>query len=164
MYERKIPKTPLALPLIKEDARKYFLSHSPASLLEYPKGGDDSGVKKQLLIDSCEMLKASIHASSFNKVTELTIYPNILPCDLTLEFSFDENQDFLSLYIRHLYAWDKDEEHPLKDQYVFFDPNSPKKSLVQLTLPQEETIILICVPENLNMRHGKNTVTIKRVI
>ena len=143
----------------------YFLGNRKAVFLAYPKDGDDTGVSLPILQDSEECLVVNLFADPANKTEELVIYPDQIGGSVNLCFSFDSSQDFIALYISVRPAWDEDdEERPMVDIPVMFDPDEPETSeIISLRLPDEPAMISIMIPDNLNQEHGRNTVRITKI-
>ena len=143
----------------------YFLGNRKASFLAYPKNGDDSGISLPILQDSEECLVVDLFADPANKTADLVIYPDQIGGNIKLSFSFDDQQDFICLYVSVRPVWDEDdEERPLVDIPVIFDPEeSEDDEVITLRLPDEPSMISIMIPDNLNLNHGKNTVRITKV-
>lgn len=143
----------------------YFLGNRKAVFLAYPKNGDDSGVSLPILQDSEESLVVDLFADPANKTSDLVIYPDQIGGSVNLCFSFDSSQDFIALYISVRPAWDEDdEERPMVDIPVMFDPDEPETSeIISLRLPDEPAMISIMIPDNLNQEHGRNTVRITKI-
>ena len=143
----------------------YFLGNRKAVFLAYPKNGDDSGVSLPILQDSEESLVVDLFADPANKTSNLVIYPDQIGGSVNLCFSFDSSQDFIALYISVRPAWDEDdEERPMVDIPVMFDPDEPETSeIISLRLPDEPAMISIMIPDNLNQEHGRNTVRITKI-
>ena len=143
----------------------YFLGTRKAEFLAYPKDGDDTGVSLPLLQDSEDCLVVDLFANPANKTSDLVIYPDQVGGSINLCFSFDSKQDFIALYVSVRPVWDvEDEERPLIDAPVIFDPEESEDSeIITLRLPDEPSMISIMIPDNLNLNHGKNTVRITKV-
>ena len=143
----------------------YFLGNRRASFLAYPKNGDDSGISLPILQDSEECLVVDLFADPANKTADLVIYPDQIGGSIKLCFSFDSRQDFIALYASVRPVWDEeDEERPMVDAAVMFDPDeSEDDEVITLRLPDEPSMISIMIPDNLNLNHGKNTVRITKV-
>ncbi len=143
----------------------YFLGNRKASFLAYPKNGDDTGVSLPIVEDSENCLLVNVFADPANKTSDLVIYPDQVGGSINLCFSFDSNQDFIALYISIRPAWDEDdEERPMVDVAVMFDPDEPETSeIISLRLPDEPAMISIMIPDNLNQEHGRNTVRITKI-
>ena len=142
----------------------YFLGTRKAEFLAYPKDGDDTGVSLPLLQDSEDCLVVDLFANPANKTSDLVIYPDQVGGSINLCFSFDSKQDFIALYVSVRPVWDvEDEERPLIDAPVIFDPEESEDSeIITLRLPDEPSMISIMIPDNLNLNHGKNTVRITK--
>lgn len=143
----------------------YFLGNRKASFLAYPKNGDDSGISLPILQNSEECLVVDLFADPANKTADLVIYPDQIGGSIKLCFSFDSRQDFIALYASVRPVWDEeDEERPMVDAAVMFDPDeSEDDEVITLRLPDEPSMISIMIPDNLNLNHGKNTVRITKV-
>lgn len=143
----------------------YFLGNRKASFLAYPKNGDDTGVSLPIVEDSENCLLVNVFADPANKTSDLVIYPDQVGGSINLCFSFDSNQDFIALYISIRPAWDEDdEERPMVDVAVMFDPDEPETSeIISLRLPDEPAMISIMIPDNLNQEHGRNTIRITKI-
>ena len=143
----------------------YFLGNRKASFLGYPKNGDDTGISLPILEDSEDCLVVDVFADSLNKTADLVIYPDQIGGSIKLCFSFDSNQGFLALYVSVRPLWDEeDEERPLIDAPVIFDPEESEDSeIITLRLPNEPAMISVMVPDKLNLNHGKNTVRITKI-
>ena len=143
----------------------YFLGTRKASFLAYPKNGDDSGVSLPIKKDSDDQLVVDVFADPANKTADLVIYPDQIGGNIKLSFSFDDQQDFIGLYVSVRPVWDEDdEERPMVDAAVMFDPEeSEDDEVITLRLPDEPSMISIMIPDNLNLNHGKNTVRITKV-
>ena len=143
----------------------YFLSNRKASFLAYPKNGDDTGVSLPILQDSEDCLVVDVFADAANKTSDLVIYPDQIGGSIKLCFSFDPSQDFIALYVSVRPLWDEeDEERPLIDAPVIFDPEESEDSeIITLRLPDEPAMISVMVPDKLNLNHGKNTVRITKI-
>ena len=143
----------------------YFLGKWRASFLAYQKNGDDSGISLPILQDSEECLVVDLFADPANKTADLVIYPDQIGGSIKLCFSFDSRQDFIALYASVRPVWDEeDEERPMVDAAVMFDPDeSEDDEVITLRLPDEPSMISIMIPDNLNLNHGKNTVRITKV-
>ena len=143
----------------------YFLGNRKASFLAFPKNGDDSGISLPILQDSEECLVVDLFADPANKTADLVIYPDQIGGSIKLCFSFDSRQDFIALYASVRPVWDEeDEERPMVDAAVMFDPDeSEDDEVITLRLPDEPSMISIMIPDNLNLNHGKNTVRITKV-
>ena len=143
----------------------YFLGTRKASFLAYPKNGDDSGVSLPIAEDSEDCLVVDLFADPANKTADLVIYPNQIGGNIKLSFSFDDQQDFIGLYVSVRPVWDEDdEERPLVDIPVIFDPEeSEDDEVITLRLPDEPVMISVMIPDNLNQNHGKNSVRITKI-
>ena len=143
----------------------YFLGNRKASFLAYPKNGDDTGVSLPILQDSNDCLVVDLFADPANKTADLVIYPDQIGGSVKLCFSFDPSQDFIALYVSVRPLWDEeDEERPLIDAPVIFDPEESEDSeIITLRLPDEPAMISVMVPDKLNLNHGKNTVRITKI-
>lgn len=143
----------------------YFLGNRKASFLAYPKNGDDTGVSLPIVEDSENCLLVNVFADPANKTSDLVIYPNQVGGSINLCFSFDSNQDFLALYVSVRPVWDEDdEERPMIDLPVIFDPDESETSeIISLRLPDEAARIDIMIPDKLNLNHGRNTVRITKI-
>ena len=143
----------------------YFLGNRKASFLAYPKNGDDTGVSLPIVEDSENCLLVNVFADPANKTSDLVIYPDQVGGSINLCFSFDSNQEFIALYISIRPAWDEDdEERPMVDVAVMFDPDEPETSeIISLRLPDEPAMISIMIPDNLNQEHGRNTIRITKI-
>ena len=143
----------------------YFLGNRKSVFLAYPKNGDDSGVSLPILQDSEESLVVDLFADPANKTSDLVIYTDQIGGSVNIWFSFDSSQDFIALYISVRPAWDEDdEERPMVDIPVMFDPDEPETSeIISLRLPDEPAMISIMIPDNLNQEHGRNTVRITKI-
>lgn len=143
----------------------YFLGNRKAVFLAYPKDGDDTGVSLPILQDSEECLVVNLFADPANKTEELVIYPDQIGGSTKLCFSFDLSQDFVALYVSVRPLWDEDdEERPLVDIPVMFDPEESETSeIISLRLPNEPAMVSIMIPDNLNQNHGRNTVRITKI-
>ena len=143
----------------------YFLGNRKASFLAYPKDGDDTGVSLPILKDSEDCLIVDLFADPANKTADLVIYPDQIGGSIKLCFSFDSNQDFIALYTSVRPVWDdEDEERPMIDIPVIFDPEeSDVSEVVNLRLPNEAAMISIMIPDKLNLNHGRNTLTITKI-
>ena len=143
----------------------YFLGNRKASFLAYPKNGDDSGISLPIKKDSDDQLVVDVFADPANKTADLVIYPDQIGGNIKLSFSFDDQQDFIGLYVSVRPVWDEDdEERPMVDAAVMFDPEeSEDDEVITLRLPDEPSMISIMIPDNLNLNHGKNTVRITKV-
>ena len=142
-----------------------FLGNRKASVLAYPKNGDDTGISLPIIEDSEDCLIVDLFADSANKTSDLVIYPDQIGGSIKLCFSFDSNQDFLALYVSVRPLWDEDdEERPLIDAPVIFDPEeSEDDEIITLRLPDEAARIDIMIPDKLNLNHGRNTVRITKI-
>ena len=143
----------------------YFLGTRKASFLAYPKDGDDSGVSLPILQDSNDCLVVDLFADPANKTADLVIYPDQIGGNIKLRFSFDDQQDFIGLYLQVRPLWDEDdEERPMIDIPVMFDPEeSENDEIITLRLPDEAARIDIMIPDKLNLNHGRNTLTITKI-
>lgn len=143
----------------------YFLGNRKASFLAYPKDGDDTGVSLPIAEDSEDCFVVDLFADPANKTADLVIYPDQVGGIINLCFSFDSTQDFIALYVSVRAAWDEDdEERPMIDIPVMFDPEeSENDEVISLRLPNEPAMISIMIPDNLNLNHGRNTLTITKV-
>lgn len=143
----------------------YFLGNRKASFLAYPKDGDDSGISLPIIKDSEDCLVVDLFADPANKTADLVIYPEQVGGSIQLCFSFDSRQDFIALYASVRPVWDEeDEERPLIDAPVIFDPEESEDSeIITLRLPDEPAMISIMIPDNLNQGHGRNTVRITKI-
>ena len=143
----------------------YFLGTRKASFLAYPKNGDDSGVSLPILQDSNDCLVVDLFADPANKTADLVIYPDQIGGNIKLRFSFDDQQDFIGLYLQVRPLWDEDdEERPMIDIPVMFDPEeSENDEIITLRLPDEAARIDIMIPDKLNLNHGRNTLTITKI-
>lgn len=143
----------------------YFLGTRKAVFLAYPKNGDDSGISLPIKKDSDDQLVVDVFADPANKTADLVIYPDQIGGNIKLSFSFDDQQDFIGLYVSVRPVWDEDdEERPMVDAAVMFDPEeSEDDEVITLRLPDEPSMISIMIPDNLNLNHGKNTVRITKV-
>ena len=143
----------------------YFLGTRKASFLAYPKNGDDSGLSLPIAEDSEDCLVVDLFADPANKTADLVIYPNQIGGNIKLSFSFDDQQDFIGLYVSVRPVWDEDdEERPLVDIPVIFDPEeSEDDEVITLRLPDEPAMISVMIPDNLNQNHGKNSVRITKI-
>ena len=143
----------------------YFLGTRKAVFLAYPKNGDDSGISLPIKKDSDDQLVVDVFADPANKTADLVIYPDQIGGNIKLSFSFDDQQDFIGLYVSVRPVWDEDdEERPMVDAAVMFDPEeSEDDEVITLRLPDEPSMIYIMIPDNLNLNHGKNTVRITKV-
>ena len=142
----------------------YFLGNRKASFLAYPKDGDDTGVSLPIVEDSENCLLVNVFADPANKTADLVIYPDQIGGNIKLSFSFDDQQDFIGLYVSVRPVWDEDdEERPLVDIPVIFDPEeSENDEVISLRLPDEPAMISIMIPDKLNLNHGRNTVRITK--
>ncbi|MBF0988557.1 MAG: hypothetical protein HXK68_02535 [Clostridiales bacterium] len=143
----------------------YFLGTRKASFLAYPKDGDDTGVSLPIAEDSKDSLVVDAFANPANKTSDLVIYPDQIGGSINLCFSFDHSQDFIALYASVRPLWDEDdEERPLVDIPVIFDPEESETSeIISLRLPNEPAMISIMIPDKLNLNHGRNTVRITKI-
>lgn len=143
----------------------YFLGTRKARFLAYPKAGDDTGVLLPILQDSEECLVVDLFADPANKTADLVIYPDQIGGNIKLRFSFDDQQDFIGLYLQVRPLWDEDdEERPMIDIPVMFDPEeSENDEIITLRLPDEPSMISVMIPDNLNQGHGRNTVKITKI-
>ena len=143
----------------------YFLGNRKASFLAYPKNGDDTGVSLPIAEDSKDCLVVDLFADPANKTADLVIYPDQIGGNIKLSFSFDDQQDFIGLYVSVRPVWDEDdEERPMVDAAVMFDPEeSDVSEVVNLRLPNEAAMISIMIPDKLNLNHGRNTLTITKI-
>lgn len=143
----------------------YFLGNRKASFLAYLKDGDDIGVSLPILKDSDDCLVVDLFADPANKTEELVIYPDQIGGIIKLRFSFDDQQDFIALYVSVRPVWDdEDEERPMIDIPVIFDPEeSDVSEVVNLRLPNEAAMISIMIPDKLNLNHGRNIVRITKI-
>ena len=143
----------------------YFLGNRKASFLAYPKDGDDTGVSLPIKKDSDDQLVVDVFADPANKTADLVIYPDQIGGNIKLSFSFDDQQDFIGLYVSVRPVWDEDdEERPMVDAAVMFDPEeSDVSEVVNLRLPNEAAMISIMIPDKLNLNHGRNTLTITKI-
>ena len=143
----------------------YFLGTRKASFLAYPKNGDDSGASLPIAEDSEDCLVVDLFADPANKTSDLVIYPDQVGGSINLRFSFDSKQDFIALYVSVRPLWDEeDEERPLIDAPVIFDPEESEDSeIITLRLPNEPAMISVMIPDKLNLNHGKNTVRITKI-
>ena len=144
---------------------KCFLGNRKASFLAYSKDGDDTGVSLPIVEDSEDCLVADLFADPANKSSDLVIYPDQIGGNIKLSFSFDDQQDFIGLYVSVRPVWDEDdEERPLVDIPVIFDPEeSENDEVISLRLPDEPAMISIMIPDKLNLNHGRNTVRITKI-
>lgn len=143
----------------------FFLGSRKASFLAYPKDGDDSGITLPIAEDSKDCLVVNLFADPANKTAEITVYPDQIGGNIKLSFSFDDQQDFIGLYVSVRPVWDEDdEERPMVDAAVMFDPEeSDVSEVVNLRLPNEAAMISIMIPDKLNLNHGRNTLTITKI-
>lgn len=143
----------------------YFLGNRKASFLAYQKDGDDSGITLPIAEDSEDSLVVDVFANPANKTSDLVIYPDQVGGIINLCFSFDSTQDFIALYVSVRPLWDEeDEERPLIDAPVIFDPEESEDSeIITLRLPDEPAMISVMIPDKLNLNHGKNTVRITKI-
>ena len=143
----------------------YFLGNRKASFLAYPKDGDDTGVSLPIVEDSKDCLVVDLFADPANKTSDLVIYPDQIGGNIKLSFSFDDQQDFIGLYVSVRPVWDEDdEERPLVDIPVIFDPEeSENDEVISLRLPDEPAMISIMIPDKLNQGHGRNTIRITKI-
>lgn len=143
----------------------YFLGTRKASFLAYPKDGDDTGISLPIVEDSKDCLVVDLFADPANKTSDLVIYPDQVGGSINLCFSFDSKQDFIALYVSVRPVWDEDdEERPMVDAPVIFDPEESEDSeIITLRLPDEPAMISVMVPDKLNLNHGKNTVRITKI-
>lgn len=143
----------------------YFLGTRKARFLAYPKAGDDAGVSLPILQDSEDCLVIDLFADPANKTADLVIYPDQIGGNIKLSFSFDDQQDFIGLYVSVRPVWDEDdEERPLVDIPVIFDPEeSENDEVISLRLPDEPAMISIMIPDKLNQGHGRNTIRITKI-
>ena len=143
----------------------YFLGTRKARFLAYPKAGDDTGVSLPILQDSEECLVVDLFADSLNKTADLVIYPDQIGGSIKLCFSFDPSKDFIALYVSVRPLWDEDdEERPLVDIPIIFDPEESETSeIISLRLPDEPAMISVMIPDNLNQNHGRNMVRITKI-
>ena len=143
----------------------YFLGTRKASFLAYPKDGDDTGVSLPIVKDSEDQLVFDVFADPANKTADLVIFPDQIGGSIKLCFSFDSRQDFIALYVSVRPVWDEDdEERPMVDVAVMFDPDESEDSeVINLRLPDEPAMISIQIPDKLNLNHGKNTVRITKI-
>ena len=143
----------------------YFLGNRKASFLAFPKDGDDTGVSLPIIKDSEDCLVVDLFANPANKTSDLVIYPDQVGGTINLCFSFDSNQDFIALYVSVRPIWDEDdEERPMVDVAVMFDPDESEDSeIINLRLPDEPAMISIMIPDKLNQGHGRNTVRITKI-
>lgn len=143
----------------------FFLGARKSEFLAYPKNGDDSGVSLPIAEDSEDCLVVDLFADPANKTADLVIYPDQIGGNIKLRFSFDDQQDFIGLYLQVRPLWDEDdEERPMIDIPVMFDPEeSENDEIITLRLPDEAARIDIMIPDKLNLNHGKNTVRITKI-
>lgn len=143
----------------------FFLGARKSEFLAYPKDGDDTGVSLPIAEDSENSLVVDLFADPANKSAEITVYPNQIGGNIKLRFSFDDQQDFIGLYVSVRPVWDEDdEERPLVDIPVIFDPEeSEDDEVITLRLPDEPAMISVMIPDNLNQNHGRNTLTITKI-
>ena len=143
----------------------FFLGARKSEFLAYPKDGDDTGVSLPIAEDSEDCFVVDLFADPANKTADLVIYPDQVGGIINLCFSFDSTQDFIALYVSVRAAWDEDdEERPMIDIPVMFDPEeSENDEVISLRLPNEPAMISIMIPDNLNLNHGRNTLTITKV-
>ena len=143
----------------------YFLGTRKARFLAYPKAGDDTGVSLPIAEDSENSLVVDLFADPANKTAEITVYPDQIGGNIKLRFSFDDQQDFIGLYLQVRPLWDvDDEERPSIDVPIIFDPEeSDVSEVVNLRLPNEAAMISIMIPDKLNLNHGRNTLTITKI-
>lgn len=143
----------------------HFLGTRKARFLAYPKDGDDSGISLPIIEDSQDSLVVNVFANPENKTTDLVIYPDQIGGSINLCFSFDSSQDFIALYVSVRPLWDEDdEERPLMDVPIMFDPEESEDSeIISLRLPDEPAMISIMIPDNLNQNHGRNIVRITKI-
>ena len=143
----------------------YFLGTRKASFFAYPKDGDDSGITLPIAEDSEDSLVVDVFANPANKTAEITVYPDQIGGNIKLSFSFDDQQDFIGLYLQVRPLWDEDdEERPMIDIPVMFDPEeSENDEIITLRLPDEAARIDIMIPDKLNLNHGRNTLTITKI-
>ena len=143
----------------------FFLGTRKASFLAYPKDGDDSGISLPVAEDSEDSLVVDVFANPANKTADLVIYPDQIGGNIKLSFSFDDQQDFIGLYVSVRPVWDEDdEERPLVDIPVIFDPEeSENDEVISLRLPDEPAMISIMIPDKLNQGHGRNTIRITKI-
>ena len=115
--------------------------------------------------DSDDQLVVDVFADPANKTADLVIYPDQIGGNIKLSFSFDDQQDFICLYVSVRPVWDEDdEERPLVDIPVIFDPEeSEDDEVITLRLPDEPAMISVMIPDNLNQNHGKNSVRITKI-
>lgn len=143
----------------------FFLGARKSEFLAYPKDGDDTGVSLPIAEDSENSLVVDLFADPANKTAEITVYPDQISGNIKLRFSFDDQQDFIGLYLQVRPLWDvDDEERPLVDIPVIFDPEeSENDEVISLRLPDEPSMISIMIPEKLNQNHGRNTLIITKI-
>ena len=143
----------------------YFLGTRKAVFLAYPKNGDDSGISLPIKKDSDDQLVVDVFADPANKTADLVIYPDQIGGNIKLSFSFDDQQDYICLYVSVRPVWDEDdEERPRVDIPVIFDPEeSEDDEVITLRLPDEPAMISVMIPDNLNQNHGKNSVRITKI-
>jgi len=133
----------------------YFLGTRKAVFLAYPKNGDDSGISLPIKKDSDDQLVVDVFADPANKTADLVIYPDQIGGNIKLSFSFDDQQDFIGLYVSVRPVWDEDdEERPLVDIPVIFDPEeSEDDEVITLRLPDEPAMISVMI---LDQQYNKN--------
>ena len=143
----------------------FFLGARKSEFLAYHKDGDDTGVSLPIAEDSENSLVVDLFADPANKSAEITVYPDQIGGNIKLQFSFDDQQDFIGLYLQVRPLWDvDDEERPLMDVPIMFDPEESEDSeIITLRLPDEPAMISIMIPDNLNQGHGRNTVRITKI-
>lgn len=143
----------------------FFLGARKSEFLAYPKDGDDTGVSLPIAEDSENSLVVDLFADPANKTAEITVYPDQIGGSINLCFSFDSSQNFIALYVSVRPLWDEDdEERPLMDVPIMFDPEESETSeIISLRLPNEPAMVSIMIPDNLNQNHGKNSVRITRI-
>ena len=143
----------------------FFLGARKSEFLAYPKDGDDTGVSLPIAEDSENSLVVDLFADPANKTAEITVYPDQIGGNIKLRFSFDDQQDFIGLYLQVRPLWDvDDEERPSIDVPIIFDPEeSDVSEVVNLRLPDEPAMISIMIPDKLNLNHGRNTLTITKI-
>lgn len=143
----------------------FFLGARKSEFLAYPKDGDDTGVSLPIAEDSENSLVVDLFADPANKTAEITVYPDQIGGNIKLRFSFDDQQDFIGLYLQVRPLWDvDDEERPSIDVPIIFDPEeSDVSEVVNLRLPNEVAMISIMIPDKLNLNHGRNTLTITKI-
>lgn len=143
----------------------FFLGARKSEFLAYSKDGDDTGVSLPIAEDSENSLVVDLFADPANKSAEITVYPDQIGGNIKLRFSFDDQQDFIGLYLQVRPLWDvDDEERPLMDVPIMFDPEESEDSeIITLRLPDEPAMISIMIPDNLNQGHGRNTVRITKI-